>query len=293
MHIPKGASQTCALLTFDDALHCTEHDDYDAARWLYVPPYYTEYRYILGTRGENPLICIGINPSTAQPGDLDNTLKSVERIALGNGYDSFTMFNVYPQRATDPNAMDTTFNRALHEQNMAAFRYVLGQYAPGNWPAVWAAWGTLIEKRPYLFDALEQMLAIGEEYHAQWLTFGARSKAGHPHHPLYLRRDSVPGAVSRFGKPEAVVFYSTRTFTGLITRFPPPATVYHLPFSSLIFSDTPDVIYPTTYFSPVSTSVKTTSVSQSPLTFTVPNSGCICSALIMPSSFASAKVCFF
>ena len=107
MHIPKGASQTCALLTFDDALNCPQHDDYDAARWLYVPPYYTEYRYILGTRGENPLICIGINPSTAQPGDLDNTLKSVERIALGNGYDSFTMFNVYPQRATDPNAMDT------------------------------------------------------------------------------------------------------------------------------------------------------------------------------------------
>ena len=85
MHIPKGASQTCALLTFDDALHCTRHDDYDAARWLYVPPYYTEYRYILGTRGATPLICIGINPSTAQPGDLDNTLKSVERIALGNG----------------------------------------------------------------------------------------------------------------------------------------------------------------------------------------------------------------
>ena len=158
MHIPKGASQTCALLTFDDALHCTRHDDYDAARWLYVPPYYTEYRYILGTRGANPLICIGINPSTAQPGDLDNTLKSVERIALGNGYDS----------------------------------YVLGQYAPGNRPAVWAAWGTLIEKRPYLFDALEEMLAIGEEFHAQWLTFGPRSKAGHPHHPLYLRRDSVP-----------------------------------------------------------------------------------------------------
>ena len=103
----------------------------------------------------------------------------------------------------------------------------------------------------------------------------------------------TPGAVSRFGKPEVVVFYSTRTFTGLITRFPPPTTVYHLPFSSLIFSDTPDVIYPTTYFSPVSISVKTTSVSQSPLTFTVPNSGCICSDLIMPSSFTSTKVCFF
>ena len=125
MHIPKGASQTCEIIPFADALRDETPRDYDAARWLYVPPFYTEYRYILGTRGTNPLICIGINPSTAQPGDLDNTLKSVERIALRNGYDSFIMFNVYPQRATDPNAMDQTFNRALHAENMAAFRYVL------------------------------------------------------------------------------------------------------------------------------------------------------------------------
>ena len=133
MHIPSGASQTIEILSFDDALAASgRRGDYDSEKWLYVPDFYTEYRYILGTKGQNPLICIGINPSTAAPDDLDNTLKSVERIALGNGYDSFTMFNVYPQRATDPNAMDTTFNRALHEQNMAAFRYVLGQYAPAT-----------------------------------------------------------------------------------------------------------------------------------------------------------------
>mgnify|MGYP007025192133 CR=1 FL=1 len=41
-----------------------------------------EYRYLLGTRGSRPLLCLGVNPSTAVPGDLDNTLKSVERIAL-------------------------------------------------------------------------------------------------------------------------------------------------------------------------------------------------------------------
>ena len=28
MHIPKGASQTCALLTFDDALHCSQASVY-------------------------------------------------------------------------------------------------------------------------------------------------------------------------------------------------------------------------------------------------------------------------
>ncbi len=59
------------------------------SRWLYVPKVYSEYRYILGTRGKKPLICMGINPSTAIPDRLDNTLKSVERIALANGFDSF------------------------------------------------------------------------------------------------------------------------------------------------------------------------------------------------------------
>ena len=188
MHIPKGASQTCALLTFDDALHCTEHDDYDAARWLYVPPYYTEYRYILGTRGTNPLICIGINPSTAQPGDLDNTLKSVERIALGNGYDSFTMFNVYPQRATDPNDMDRVPDRALCDENLRWLQAVLAQTEP----TMWAAWGTLIEKRDYLPGLMREMVALTREKNIPWVTFGKRSKKGHPHHPLYLRKDSTP-----------------------------------------------------------------------------------------------------
>ena len=159
MHIPSSASQEVSLLSFEAALLDDSPRDYDRDVWLYVPSFYTEYRYILGTRGKNPLICIGINPSTARPGDLDNTLKSVERIAKNNGYDSFIMFNVYAQRATDPNAMDTAFNEPLHRENMAAFRYVLGLYGEEHRPAVWAAWGTLIEKRPYLQTALLDMIA--------------------------------------------------------------------------------------------------------------------------------------
>ena len=192
MHIPACESTEVSLLSFEDALRDETPRDYDRDVWLYVPSFYTEYRYILGTRGKNPLICIGINPSTAQPGDLDNTLKSVERIAKNNGYDSFIMFNVYAQRATDPNAMDTAFNEPLHRENMAAFRYVLGLYGEGRRPAVWAAWGTIIEKRPYLKTALLDMIAEGEAAGAEWLTFGKRSKKGHPHHPLYLRADSRP-----------------------------------------------------------------------------------------------------
>lgn len=188
MHIPSGSTAELELVTFQDALKAanTPCADYDIERWIYAPNFYSEYRYILGTRGKNPLICIGINPSTAQPGALDNTLKSVERIALGNGFDSFIMFNVYAQRATDPNSMEKVCNPALHRENMEAFRYVL---SISDRPSVWAAWGAVIEKRDYLADCLRDMLVIGNQYGASWLRAGAITKKGHPHHPLYLRRD--------------------------------------------------------------------------------------------------------
>jgi len=118
MHIPSGTTAELELVTFEQALKAADSpsQEYDIQKWIYAPNFYSEYRYILGTRGQNPLICIGINPSTARPDALDNTLKSVERIALGNGFDSFIMFNVYAQRATNPDDMEPTCNYALHKE---------------------------------------------------------------------------------------------------------------------------------------------------------------------------------
>ena len=187
-HIPSGTTAQMELVTFRQALEAanTPNDSYDIGKWIYAPNFYSEYRYILGTRGKNPLICIGINPSTAQPDDLDNTLKSVERIALGNGFDSFIMFNVYAQRATSPDDMEKECNLLLHKENLEAFRYVL---SISDKPAVWAAWGAIVEKRKYLPDCVRDMLAAGEEFGAQWHCAGKVTKKGHPHHPLYLRKD--------------------------------------------------------------------------------------------------------
>ena len=117
-------------------------------------------------------------------------MKSVERTAKFNGFDSFIMFNVYAQRATDPKTMDCDFNEYLHNENMNAFRYVLSSYGEGNKPAVWAAWGTIIEKRPYLVDCVREMIKIGNEFDAKWYSVGKRSVKGHPHHPLYLKNNS-------------------------------------------------------------------------------------------------------
>ena len=188
MHIPSCTTDTLELVRFQQALDAanTPSADYDISKWLYAPNFYSEYRYILGTRGKNPLICIGVNPSTARPDALDNTLKSVERIALGNGYDSFLMFNVYAQRATSPNDMEKVCNPLLHAENLAAFRYIL---SISQKPAVWAAWGAVIEKRKYLPDCVRDLVAVGTECDAQWYCAGAITKKGHPHHPLYLRKE--------------------------------------------------------------------------------------------------------
>lgn len=191
MHIPSCETQEQTVLRFADALdsHCADCG-YDRSKWLYVPDFYSEYRYILGTRGQNPLICIGINPSTARPDALDNTLKSVDRIAAHNGFDSFIMFNVYAQRATRPNDMDKLCNSLLHAENMKAFEYILSHVAKPNRPCVWAAWGAIIEKRSYLPDCVRSMVEIGQKYNALWLKAGKCSLKGHPHHPLYLKKDS-------------------------------------------------------------------------------------------------------
>ena len=187
MHIPSADTTEIEVLTFEEALASSiASSEYDVEKWLYAPNFYSEYRYILGTRGTNPLICVGINPSTAKPDALDNTLKSVQRIADGNGFDSFLMFNVYAQRATRPDDMEKVCNLRLHEENMKAFRHLL---SIGERPAVWAAWGAIIEKRRYLPECVADMLAISREYDAQWFCAGPISKKGHPHHPLYLRKD--------------------------------------------------------------------------------------------------------
>lgn len=166
----------------------SEREKYDRAKWIYVPDFYTEYRYILGTAGNSPLITIGINPSTAEPEKLDNTLKSVERIAKGNGFDSFIMFNVYAQRSTNPKQMDKKPDWVLHRENMQAFKWILENRVKK--PVIWAAWGINIETRKYLKECLREMIGISDQYRAVWCKVGKCSVKGHPHHPLYLKKDS-------------------------------------------------------------------------------------------------------
>lgn len=145
-------------------------------------------RYSLGQEGSRPLVCFGINPSTAVPGNLDPTVASVARYAAEHNYDGWLMFNLYPQRATNPDKMHKHFQKAIHEKNVKVIAGLLNQLPEGA--DIWCAWGTLIEKRPYLNRCLIDIAAVLDAEKCRYFSRGRISKAGHPHHPLYLRKDA-------------------------------------------------------------------------------------------------------
>lgn len=142
----------------------------------------------MGIKGDNPLICFGINPSTTEPGALDNTMKSVDRIANNNGFDSWIMLNIYPQRTTNPNDMDNKMNDIICVENLKYIEEILTRKNV----TIWAAWGALINKRKYLKKCLKEIGELSTKYKCKWVCFGKKAKDGHPHHPLYLRKDEKP-----------------------------------------------------------------------------------------------------
>lgn len=151
--------------------------------WTYFTNSTNTLRYVLGKKGEHNLLCVGVNPSTAAPQQLDRTTQSVNRLALNNGFDGWMMLNIYPLRATNPDDLPLRSRKAYHQQNLA----FIEQTIQANGTTLWAAWGNLVEKRPYLKTYLREIGQLTLNLDCRWVCLGPISKKGHPHHPLYLK----------------------------------------------------------------------------------------------------------
>ena len=133
-------------------------------RWEVTPDIYigddTYRRFVLGVSGSDPLICFGVNPSTANNEYADKTLHMVEQIAKRNGFDGWIMFNVCPFRAIDPKCLPRIQNDDLHKENL---RYIEKCLEKENL-TIWAAWGDPIMEREYLIDYLYDIYGIANRY---------------------------------------------------------------------------------------------------------------------------------
>ena len=139
-------------------------------------------RYALGVKGNNPLIFFGINPSTATPDDYDQTMKKAKGFALKNGFDSWIMLNIYPQRATNPDDLDR--KGKLHEENIEKIKPYITNDA-----TIIASWGNSINKRNYLMDCLKDIVKELKSKKVKWRCIGDLTSEGNPRHISRLGYD--------------------------------------------------------------------------------------------------------
>ena len=152
--------------------------------WYYDHSSDEKNRYTLGIPGKNPLICIGVNPSTAEPDNLDATLKRVQKRSHIEGFDGWIMLNVFPLRETKPNKLPQQGNQTEIDKNTKIICQVMRTYPDCK---VWAAWGNSVDLRPYLLQSLYNIYTETKGLDLNWVTVKLCKKSGHPHHPIGLR----------------------------------------------------------------------------------------------------------
>ena len=139
-------------------------------------------RFVLGNINKNPLFVIGLNPSTADENKPDPTITKVMGFAEGNGFDSFVMLNLYPQRATKPSDLAIDICEINHGKNITEIENILNSVSK---PKILASWGEKIRERKYLSHCIKSIHEVTKNKNAEWLKIGELTKSGHPRHPLY------------------------------------------------------------------------------------------------------------
>ncbi len=169
---------------------------------------------------ESPLlVVIGLNPSTANETEPDNTITRVISISKFNGFGGIYMMNCFPIVSTDPDILkdDNTLRRVkrfAHQFHCGGVRMLnafawrstdpralfgakdpvgpgntIGFLASNRTALTIAAWGSTIQKKPWkhyyrghdIAQAMPGLLCLRKTPH------------GHPEHPLYLPGDRAEG----------------------------------------------------------------------------------------------------
>ena len=160
--------------------------------WIYDTNEDNSARFTLGeydTLTSKTLICFGINPSTATPQNLDNTVRKIKTIAKNNEYTNWIMLNIYPQRATNPTDLHNIPNEVLIDSNYKHIKKILENFKNAD---ILFAYGNLISKRKYFAELLNNIFSIiqSSNFQGKNLCFKL-TKNGHPAHPLYQCNSSI------------------------------------------------------------------------------------------------------
>jgi len=122
-----------------------------------------------------------LNPSTADETVNDPTVAKCQKWAREWGYGGITVCNLFAFRATDPGDMKAAADPVgpANDQAIVNCAITAGVIVCG-----WGVDGPHLGRDQHVVTMLQD--------HGFPLTCLKVTKHGHPHHPLYLRGDSVP-----------------------------------------------------------------------------------------------------
>ncbi|WP_314313359.1 DUF1643 domain-containing protein [Hoylesella marshii] len=154
---------------------------YEEGKMSMCPEEYNDqFRFWLKKEGKKPLIVIGANPSTATDEDPDPTVRKVMKYAELNGFDSFIMLNVYPQRTPYPKCLNEECDMTYHQENVKAIRQIVSTVTN---PIILLAFGDVITKRPYLRACFRDIVESCLPFNPQWKRIGDLTQKRNPRHP--------------------------------------------------------------------------------------------------------------
>ena len=141
------------------------------------------YRYSLWREWDSlgpAVVFVMLNPSTADAGNDDPTIRRCASFARSWGYGSLEVVNLFAYRTTEPSGLWQTLDPIGPEND----RYLVD--AAGRAQSLvfaWGAHGALMDRGREVLG----LLAGRREIFCLGLT-----QAGQPRHPLYLRRETLP-----------------------------------------------------------------------------------------------------
>ena len=135
------------------------------------------YRYVLGKKGDNMIICIALNPSSATKDKTDRTFTRICNILRNQNkqYDGLVLLNLCPKISKKPKKVK--FKKNIAKINKEKIFYYLNQYPNAK---IWCAWGANMKEQKFkkYFKEIVDMIK------GRTWCYTSLTKQGHPRHPL-------------------------------------------------------------------------------------------------------------
>lgn len=143
-------------------------------------------RFVLGNYGQNTLVCVGINPNTANAETSDNTMNDLIKFSRKQGYDGCIMINPYPLICNKPNDLPIQFNKTICELNMS---YISAVFERCNGGDLLLSWGDYIAKNNDFKEQANQIINLAKEHNMRLIHINSLTKIGNPRHFRNLCRN--------------------------------------------------------------------------------------------------------